>query len=127
VENRVYEIASVLSGPRFPAKAEIWLPAPYLPQSLNRTAYNYRAVARLKTGVRMEQAQANLDGIAAQLAAAFPKSNAGKTIAAVPLRELLTGSVARCFIFCWARCSGVVDRVRERIQPAAGARDGADA
>jgi predicted permease len=93
VENRVYEIASVLSGPRFPAKAEIWLPAPYLPQSLNRTAYNYRAVARLKTGVRMEQAQANLDGIAAQLAAAFPKSNAGKTFAAVPLRELLTGSV----------------------------------
>jgi putative ABC transport system permease protein len=93
VENRVYEIASVLSGPRFPAKAEIWLPAPYVPQSLNRTAYNYRAVARLKTGVRMEQAQANLDGIAAQLVAAFPKSNAGKTFAAVPLRELLTGSV----------------------------------
>jgi putative ABC transport system permease protein len=93
VENRVYEIAGVLSGPHFPAKAEIWLPAPYLPQNLNRSAYNYRAVAKLKAGVRMEQAQANLDGIAAQLAAAFPKSNAGKTFAPVPLREQLTGSV----------------------------------
>jgi len=41
----------------------------------------------------MEQAQANLDGIAAQLAAAFPKSNEGKTFAPVPLREQLTGSV----------------------------------
>jgi putative ABC transport system permease protein len=93
VENRVYEIASVLSGPRFPADAEIWLRAPYLPQNLNRSAYNYRAVAKLKAGVRMEQAKANLDGIAAQLAAAYPKSNAGKTFAPVPLREQLTGSV----------------------------------
>jgi putative ABC transport system permease protein len=93
VENRVYEIASVLEGPRFPAKADIWLQAPYVPENLNRTSYNFRAVAKLKTGVSMEQAQANLDGIAAQLAAAFPKSNEGKTFAPVPLREQLTGSV----------------------------------
>ena len=93
VENRVYEIVSVLKGARFPAKAEIWLLAPFVPLNLNRTAFNYRAVAKLKTGVSMEQAQANLDGIAAQLAAAFPKSNAGKTFVAVPLREQLTGSV----------------------------------
>ena len=93
VENRVYEIASVLEGPRFPAKADIWLEAPYVPENLNRTSYNFRAVAKLKTGVSMEQAQANLDGIAAQLAAAFPKSNEGKTFAPVPLREQLTGSV----------------------------------
>ena len=93
VENRVYEIASVLKGARFPAKAEIWLLASYEPQNLNRTAFNYRAVARLKTGVLMEQARANLDAIAAQLAAAFPKSNGGKTFVPVPLREQLTGSV----------------------------------
>jgi putative ABC transport system permease protein len=93
VENRVYEIASVLKGPRFPTDAEIWLRAPYVPANLNRTAFNYRAVARLKTGVSMEQAQANLDGIAAQLAAAFPKSNQGRRFVPVTLREQLTGSV----------------------------------
>jgi predicted permease len=93
VENRVYEISSVLKGPRFPLKAEIWLPAPYVPLYLQRTAYNYRAVARLKPGVSVEQARANLDSIAAQLAVAFPKSNQGKTFRAVPLREQLTGSV----------------------------------
>src|ERR1700691_2685700 len=49
VENRVYEIASVLEGPRFPAKADIWLQAPYVPENLNRTSYNFRAVAKLKT------------------------------------------------------------------------------
>jgi predicted permease len=99
VENRVFGIAGVLKGARFPANAEIWLPigesnrAPYIPPNLNRTAYNYRAVAKLKTGVSIDQAQANLDTIAAQLAAAFPKSNQGKTFAPVPLREQLTGSV----------------------------------
>ncbi len=93
VENRVYEISSVLKGPRFPLKAEIWLPAPYVPLYLQRTAYNYRAVARLKSDVSVEQARANLDSIAAQLAVAFPKSNEGKTFRVVPLREQLTGSV----------------------------------
>jgi putative ABC transport system permease protein len=93
VENRVYQIASVLAGPRFPAKAEIWLPAPYVPENLSRTSYNFRVVARLKTGVSLNQAQANLDQIAAQLAIAYPKSNTGKTFAPVPLREQLTGPV----------------------------------
>jgi putative ABC transport system permease protein len=93
VENRVYEIASVLKGAHFPAKANIWLRAPDVPANLNRTAFNYRAVAKIKSGVSAEQAQANLDGIAAQLASAFPKSNAGKTFVPVSLREQLTGSV----------------------------------
>ncbi len=93
VEGRVYEIASVLAGARFPANAQIWLMAPYTPENLNRTAFNYRAVAKLKSGVSIKQAQANLDGISAQLAAAFPKSNQGRTFIPVPMREQLTGRV----------------------------------
>jgi putative ABC transport system permease protein len=93
VESRVYEIAAVLKGPRFPSDTEIWLPAPYVPENLNRTAFNYRAVARLKPGISLEQAQANLDNIAAALAAAYPKSNDGRRLLAVPLREQLTGPV----------------------------------
>jgi predicted permease len=97
VENRVYEITSVLKGARFPANAEIWLPTAEsnrdIQQNLNRSSYNYRAVAKLKMGVSIDQARANLDSIAAQLAAAFPKTNHGKTFAPVPLREQLTGSI----------------------------------
>jgi putative ABC transport system permease protein len=93
VENRVYEISSVLKGPRFPANAEIWLRQSDPPENPNRTSYNYRAVALLKPGVSLAQAQANLDSIAAQLASAFPKSNHGKTFAPVPLRDQLTGSI----------------------------------
>ncbi len=93
VDDRVYQIAGVLKGPRFPAETEIWLPAPYVPENLNHTAFNYRAVARLRPGVSLEQAQANLDTIASTLAAAYPKSNGGRKLLAVPLREQLTGSV----------------------------------
>jgi predicted permease len=93
VESRVYEIAAVLRGPRFPSDTEIWLPAPYVPENLNRTAFNYRAVARLRPGISLEQAQANLDNIAAALAASYPKSNDGRRLLAVPLREQLTGPV----------------------------------
>ena len=73
VESRVYEIAAVLKGPRFPADTEIWLPAPYVPENLNRTAFNYRAVARLRSGVSIEQAQANLDNIAAAAGRFIPE------------------------------------------------------
>ena len=97
VENRAYQITSVLRGARFPADAEIWLPTEgsnrEMQQNLSRTSYNYRAVARLKAGVSLEQARANLDSIAFQLATAYPKSNHGKTFAPVPLRDQLTGSV----------------------------------
>jgi predicted permease len=93
VENRVYEIGGVLSGPRFPPEAEIWLPAPRVPENLNRTAFNYRAVARLAPGVSLLQAQAALNTLSAQLAAVYPKSNNGRTFIAVPLREQLTGPV----------------------------------
>ncbi len=93
VEGHVYEIASVIPGARFPANAQIWLLAPYTPENLNRTAFNYRAVAKLKSGISTKQAQANLDGISAQLASAFPKSNKGRTFIPVPMREQLTGRV----------------------------------
>jgi len=93
VENRSYAIAGVLSGLRFPADVEIWLPALYVPENSNHTAFNYRAIARLKPGISLHQAQANLDSIAASLAASNPKTNQGRTFLAVPLREQLTGPV----------------------------------
>jgi len=94
VENRAYEIAGVLpAGFQFPAKAEIWLAGPAKPENLNRTAFNYYAVAKLRPGVRLEAAQAQLDTIAARLEAAYPDSNRDKSFAAIPLRERLVGGV----------------------------------
>jgi predicted permease len=93
VENRAYEIAGVIAGATFPAEANVWLPAPYTPPNLVRSSYNYRAIARLKDGISLQKAQADLDAIAAQLAAAYPNTNKGRTFPVVQLREQLTGPV----------------------------------
>ena len=94
IENRAYEIVGVLpAGFQFPAEAQVWATAPVTPDNLNRTAYNYRTVARLKSGVTLETAKAHLETIGARLASAFPDTNGNKSFVAVPLRDQLVGPV----------------------------------
>jgi len=100
VENRAYEIVGVLPAEfQYPRKAEVWIPGSYTPENLDRTAYNYPSVARLKPGVPLEAAQARLDTIAARLAGAFPASNRNKAFVATPLREQLVGPLRSTLYF----------------------------
>jgi putative ABC transport system permease protein len=72
----------------------------WMPLGLN-PATNYwetsgrylRAVARLKAGVSLSQAQAELTGIAKQLEQAFPKYNTGWSINLVAMHEQITGEI----------------------------------
>ena len=94
VENQAYDIVGVLPGGfQFPDKAEVWLAGPAKPENMNRTAYNYYAVARLKSGLTLEAAQARLDTVGARLEADYPPSNRNKSFAAIPLQERLVGAV----------------------------------
>ena len=52
-----------------------------------------RAVGRLKPGVSMEQAQSDMNSVAAQLAQAFPKSNAHHSVNVGPLAQVIVGDV----------------------------------
>jgi putative ABC transport system permease protein len=58
-----------------------------------RGARYFNAVARLKPGVTIEQAQSELDGIAERLAQQYPGTNRGKTIQLVTLRSHLAGDL----------------------------------
>jgi predicted permease len=94
IENRSYEIVGVLPAAfQFPGKTQVWTPAPLTPSNLNRTAFNYRTVAKLKPGITLETAKAHLETIAARLASALPDSNRNKSFVAVPLRDQLVGPV----------------------------------
>jgi putative ABC transport system permease protein len=70
---------------------QVWAGSSNVPENLNRTAYNYRAVAKLRDGVSIEQAQARLGALGKSLEAAYPDSNHEKTFRAVPLREQMVG------------------------------------
>lgn len=92
-DDRIFSIAGVLEpGIRFPARADFYYPAWVEAETTSRSAHNYRALGRLRSGVTREQAQAEMTAIAARLEQAYPNSNAGKLVALVPLQEYVVGS-----------------------------------
>jgi predicted permease len=94
VEGQPLEIVGVVpSGFEFPNHTQVWMDYPAQPESTSRTAFNYRAVARLRNGVSLEAAQAELAGIGDRLRAAYPKDNEDKSFTLVPLQEQLVGPV----------------------------------
>jgi len=94
VEGQPLEILGVVPGGfEFPDHTEVWMDYPAQPESTSRTAFNYRAVARLGRGVSLDGAQAELAGIGKRLQAAYPKDNEDKSFTLVPLQEQLVGAV----------------------------------
>ena len=103
-------------GPEFafPSRDyQIWTPLTFDPQELvTRQNYSYLAIARLAPGVTIDQARAEMDVIAAQIAGEHPAAATGigvevvpmlsDTVAAVraPLYVLLAAVVAMLLIGC---------------------------
>ncbi|MGZ5004668.1 MAG: ABC transporter permease, partial [Chthoniobacterales bacterium] len=63
------------------------------PMTENRGSHSLEAIARLKAGVTVEQAQADLSTIAANLEKQYPDSNSYFGVRFKPLREELIGDV----------------------------------
>jgi putative ABC transport system permease protein len=75
-------------------RTQMWKPLEWSAQDrANRDNHNYAVIARLKDGVTLHQAQAELDAISNALAQAYPDSNKGWGAIAIPLRDDLVGEV----------------------------------
>jgi putative ABC transport system permease protein len=61
----------------------------------SRSLRGYRVVGRLQDGVSEQQAQIEMNTIAARLAQAYPDSDAGTGVTLVPLREQMIGTYRR--------------------------------
>jgi putative ABC transport system permease protein len=73
------------------ADFELWEPLYYPPEQLReRQDFSYTAVARLRPGVTIEQARAQMEGIAANLAGEYPKTNRDVGVYVEPLLGQLT-------------------------------------
>ncbi|MEY2502490.1 MAG: putative transport system permease protein [Verrucomicrobiota bacterium] len=97
---RPYTVIGVLpanfhSLPRglLPAPAEFYRPVAEQPNEKERASRHLRAIARLKPGVTLSHAQAEMDLIARQLRAEHPDSDANAGIHLVTLREDLVSPV----------------------------------
>jgi len=81
-------------------QAEVFLPLPLAPAaaSLVRDHEDYNIIGRLKPGVSVPQAQAEMDTLTARLRHDFPENyppNGGLTFSIVPLLEQVVGNVRR--------------------------------
>jgi putative ABC transport system permease protein len=111
MEAVAYDIVGVVPASfRFPlsSEAQVWLATSPQPSNTSRTAYNYRAVALLKSGVSLDAANAQLHTIGERLEAAYPDANKGKTFVAVALQEQLVGPVRTTLYFLMGAVSLVL-------------------
>jgi putative ABC transport system permease protein len=71
--------------------AELW--SPWQVEERNRRGRGYMAVARLKPGVTLEQAQAEMNAIHSRIEQQYSEFNAGWGVNLVPLRAQFTGEI----------------------------------
>jgi predicted permease len=85
-----------LTLPSFSQSPEVYLPVGQWsnPLLLNRGAgLGFHGIARLKPGVTLEQAVADMDRVTKDLAAAFPDANHGISANLLPLKQRMVGDV----------------------------------
>ena len=75
--------------------AEVWFPWQPAQELLQRRGRFACAVARLKPGVSVTQAQAEMDTIAARVRQQYPQFNTGWGVNVVPLRMQFTGDIRK--------------------------------
>jgi putative ABC transport system permease protein len=80
-------------GIDFPAQGtQIWIPASFTQADwARRTSHFLQVVGRLRPGVSLEQAQAEMKGVAENLKRTYPEANANSGIVLVGLKDDLVG------------------------------------
>jgi hypothetical protein len=78
---------------RFPDKeVDVWCPGPPdAPYAQSREATWFTVIGRLKSGVTIAQARANMAAVQAQLGRQFPKTDGTLTVEMRPLKESVVG------------------------------------
>ncbi|HEX3188071.1 MAG TPA: ABC transporter permease, partial [Pyrinomonadaceae bacterium] len=92
LSNRPRTIVGVMPrGFRFPEVSELWVPLALTPQLFTRTDHGLDGLARLKDGVPLAQAQAEMNNIAARIEQQNPVTNEGLGVKLTNLRDNLSG------------------------------------
>src|SRR6185503_15029825 len=76
---------------RFPDTAELWAPLALTTKTFTRTDHGLLSIARLRDGVTLTEAQAEMNNIAARVEQANPVTNEGLGVKVDSLHNVLTG------------------------------------
>jgi putative ABC transport system permease protein len=94
IDGAVFSVIGVLpAGFRFPPDVDLWLPADLDGENQSRTSHNYSAVARLRDGVTVEQANGDISAIARHIHETSSEQGDYllKDGIVVPLQDSITG------------------------------------
>jgi putative ABC transport system permease protein len=93
VSSRSRTIIGVMPrGFRFPEVSELWVPLAVTSKIYTRNDHGLETIARLKDGVTIEQAQTEMNNVAARILEQNPVTNEGLGLTVTSLRENLSGS-----------------------------------
>jgi ABC-type lipoprotein release transport system permease subunit len=76
----------------FPKAADVWVPREMFTPDTSRTAHNWSVIARLRPGVTLEAARADLSAIGQQLKQEKGAGTDATDFALIPLQEYLVGN-----------------------------------
>src|SRR4051812_25297839 len=96
LSDQTYTIVGVMPrGFAFPnPRAQVWTPVAFsAAERATRDTNFIDVVARLKPGVSLEQAQANMNAVAQSQAQRYPQTNVGVGVKLVSLKEQMVGNV----------------------------------
>jgi predicted permease len=82
-------------GADYPSEGEVWLPLSLLDQGTraSRVWHSVKVLGRLRPGVELPEARADMQAVSARLAAAYPATNRNFGVQLKPLREELVGTL----------------------------------
>src|SRR5215472_641677 len=97
VDGKNYTVVGVMTkGFDFPMPAEAWVPLAIDAKERERRDSRWLWVlGRLKPGVAFSEASAEMQAIAQREAAAYPDTNKGWELRAMPLAQMMTGDITR--------------------------------
>jgi putative ABC transport system permease protein len=97
LDGQSYRVVGVMQNDfQFPRGVELWLPSEFTKDDLGpdaRGAHYLRVLARLKRGVSLQQAQAEMQAVSSSLERQYPRTNNGWTSRVVSLSERTVGDV----------------------------------
>ena len=100
LDDRAYTVIGVM--PRtieYPAAADLFVPlASTAAQMQDRVVHDYVVTGRLRRGVTVQAAQAELQGIAARMAKDHPATNLGRGVIVVPLLTSINGPLTPLYM-----------------------------
>ncbi|HYN86197.1 MAG TPA: ABC transporter permease [Pyrinomonadaceae bacterium] len=94
VYDKSFEVVGVMpQGFAHPGATDVWIPREVFPTQTSRTAHNWSVVGRLRPGVSVDEARAELSALGRRLKEEHGSGTDALELTAVPLQEYMVGHV----------------------------------